>query len=506
MKEYSCLIAEDSSIECEGLRFLLNAKGYPLRITEAANGETALDIIEHGHIDLLITDIRMPFVSGLELARAARQKHQGIKIIICSAYSEFSYAKQAIEQSVSGYLLKPVQRSEFWTLIEKLLGELESQSQEDKRMRLELEKCWYDIMHGYALDDAMDNRLQAFRIDMHSVKPIIALLHFGDQALVHSVKALEQALTRHADGVWVMDMYTILLLINADKLVDADALIETASDIQQAALSIVKRRPAILIVQPKQGTLQLCESFRRIEEQGELCLYESGSIHILDELASDRDVELLESLNCLLSEASRSLDSRKSEDAYARIEELAARLRLFNSSSALYTRYVAIEAISLIRRGSNNTSSLKSIMDEVLSMRNSGQMAALIERHMQALLPSSNACNDVHAIDKILRIIHERYMDELTLDFLAHAVYLSPPYVSYLFRKHTGTTLIKYMTEYRMKRASEMLSSCNRSITDVAMQVGYDNASYFSSLFKARYGVTPAQYSRLHRNGGTRNE
>ena len=132
MRELTCLIAEDSSVERDGLRFLIESKRYPVRVLEAANGEDALENMEKERADILITDIRMPFMDGLALSRAIRERGWRTKILICSAYGEFTYAKQAIEYGVSGYLLKPIQRGEFYRQFEQLLSGLEQEEKEEE--------------------------------------------------------------------------------------------------------------------------------------------------------------------------------------------------------------------------------------------------------------------------------------------------------------------------------------------------------------------------------------
>ena len=91
--KYTFLIADDESVEREGLSFLLTRRGYPIRILEAVNGEQALEIVSREPVDVLITDIRMPFMDGLELARRIRERDARMKILVCTAYGEFEYAQ-----------------------------------------------------------------------------------------------------------------------------------------------------------------------------------------------------------------------------------------------------------------------------------------------------------------------------------------------------------------------------------------------------------------------------
>ena len=134
--KYTFLIADDESVEREGLSFLLTRRGYPIRILEAVNGEQALEIVSREPVDVLITDIRMPFMDGLELARRIRERDARMKILVCTAYGEFEYAQKAISSGVTAYLLKPVQREEFYEKIDQVLAWLdEEESVRSRRCR-----------------------------------------------------------------------------------------------------------------------------------------------------------------------------------------------------------------------------------------------------------------------------------------------------------------------------------------------------------------------------------
>lgn len=502
MTQYTCLIAEDSPAEREGLRYLLEEKRYPLRILEAGNGEIALDCMRKEKVDILITDICMPFLSGLELAEALRKLGKSTKILICSAYGEFSYAKQAIACNVSGYLLKPVQRCEFNALFDRVMEELNQQDRQESLAGLELEKCWYDVMHGFGADDDMRVRLHRLGVDMDTVRPVLALACFENRTLECGMKALEQAISFRVDGMWLLDMFRVLLLLKEEKMLSRDALVLRVTQLQAEMEQAMGCKPAILAAQPLDGASELQAAFQALEKQEELFLYEPGSVHILGECHEPDDGEAMDTLNRFLSEAEVALAHRNYNEAYERMEMFASCLKLFGNTPAPYMRYMTMGAISAVLRHRGGEKSQKKILDEVLTARTVGQLADLVERHMRVLLPDDAPSMEEHAVKRIIRTIHEQYMEDLTLDSLARSVYLSPPYVSCLFRKHTGTTLIKYITGYRMKRAAEMLRSGNRSVTDVAQKVGYGNISYFSSLFKSYYGVSPTQYGKEQRCGG----
>lgn len=129
------LIADDERIERQGIRSLLERKDYNLEILEASNGKEALEIARSQKPDILLSDIKMPFMTGLELMEKVRQFDSEMAIIIFSGYSDFEYARLAIKYGVLGYVLKPVNPSEFYNVIDKTLIAIDEKKQTEVLMQ-----------------------------------------------------------------------------------------------------------------------------------------------------------------------------------------------------------------------------------------------------------------------------------------------------------------------------------------------------------------------------------
>ena len=129
------LIVDDERIEREGIKMLLKNMHFPVEIVEAENGRKACEILEQQEIDLLLTDIRMPFMSGMELVRRTREMNKDIPIAIFSGFGEFAYAQEAIKYGVTDYILKPVKPKEFQQTIQQMLkkcSEAEARKEEKR--------------------------------------------------------------------------------------------------------------------------------------------------------------------------------------------------------------------------------------------------------------------------------------------------------------------------------------------------------------------------------------
>ena len=130
------LIVDDEKLERRGIRFLLKREG-DFQILEAANGKDALGILASNHVDILFSDVKMPYMNGLELTKAVREDHPDMEIVIFSGYNDFSYAKEALRYGVVDYVLKPVDPEEFHKtfqrVMENISSKIEKKEQQEKK-------------------------------------------------------------------------------------------------------------------------------------------------------------------------------------------------------------------------------------------------------------------------------------------------------------------------------------------------------------------------------------
>ena len=131
------LLVDDEREEREGIAYLIKKYGYPLAVSEAQNGKKALEYMEMHPVDILFTDVKMPMMNGLELAREVNKSYPDTKIIIFSAYGEFDYAKQALEANAVNYLLKPIEIDEFKKVMEDLLRSIQEERNQREERRQE---------------------------------------------------------------------------------------------------------------------------------------------------------------------------------------------------------------------------------------------------------------------------------------------------------------------------------------------------------------------------------
>ncbi|HJD21595.1 MAG TPA: response regulator [Candidatus Gemmiger faecigallinarum] len=132
---YSILVVDDELLEREGVTFLLRKFGYPFQIFTQANGKAAIEFLQGASVDVICSDIKMPFVDGLSLCEEAKKLNPAVKIVLLTAYNDFSYTRRAIRVHVDDYIMKPVVVSEFREVMDRLLAELDASRAERERRR-----------------------------------------------------------------------------------------------------------------------------------------------------------------------------------------------------------------------------------------------------------------------------------------------------------------------------------------------------------------------------------
>lgn len=156
---YSILIVDDEKIERRGIKFLLKQIGVKLEIYEASNGKEALEFLQKNNVDILFTDIKMPFMDGIQLINEVKKKNIKNKIVIFSGYEEFEYAKFATKMGVLNYILKPVNPKEFEETILRIISDINKESEENDRKIKKIdflkEHILYSLVNGMKYEELM---------------------------------------------------------------------------------------------------------------------------------------------------------------------------------------------------------------------------------------------------------------------------------------------------------------------------------------------------------------
>lgn len=536
-------LAEDEVIVRETIKRMIPWEnlGFEL-VGEAADGEMALPLLIRQQPDLLITDIKMPFMDGLTLARLAKKEVPGLKVVILSGYDDFNYAKQAINIGVEDYLLKPITKN---ALIERLT-EIRSRYEDEKTQREYYEK-FHREMQAYEKNSSRDffealvsgsldmmevyKRAEKLGLDIvaESYNVLIFTMNCNEDFSgqregyssweAESLEMLEKFFTGHPFAMlFRSNVFSYGVLIKGEK----NSIRENTRICVEEIRKIFDRKEDnkewfVAVGESVERLSQIQKSYHSASRAfSQRYLYDGKVLYYDEMLAMEKkdvtndDSEYLQkvdvnALNPTILQKFLSnglLEETKNfvQDYFYAIGQEPMESVVFRSYVILNVRF---SVLSFLKELGCDTKTLEpEDTEEILaeSGRNMESTIAYAEKLVsQAIqLRDRNSGNKNRSILKTaVDFIDQHYMEEdMSLNKAANAANVSANHFSALFSQNMGQTFIEYLTSLRMDKAKEYLRCTGMRSSEIAGEVGYKDAHYFSYLFKKTQGMTPSDYRK----------
>lgn len=524
-------LVEDEFIIREGIKNNIDweSNGYTF-CGEAGDGELALPLISKEQPDIVITDIKMPFMDGLELSRLIKEKYPKIEIIILSGYDEFEYAKQGIRIGVAQYLLKPISGVDLLKAVNEVRDRLQDKQKERalyERYRRETEEnrlndkieFFNDLVNGNDSLSEMMTRAKALDIDITAVWYNVVL--FKARSMNHeieeysgSVEKVYEKLDSIIEGRKILSFDRGLegkaLIYMADTL---EELEKEENEVMSGLEDYMSTYSQIMyfggVGSPVNRLREISASFdsaarafahRYLVEKNRIISCED-----IKSLAKAADYNFsLSSVDPKQIDNGKIVSFLKTGDAQETkyfIEEYFNELGNA-AKSQIFRQYIVMNIYFAVSEFMNSIGADKDQVDEISTVENQTTNLTDTITYLTKLMMKAISLRDLKASDKagslvdtVKEIVKDNYSDsELSLGMIASKVNFSPNHLSMLFSHETGQTLIKYLTDYRLNKAKELLKCTNLKSSEISEKVGYLDPHYFSYLFKKTYGVTPTMY------------
>ncbi|UVI30172.1 AraC family transcriptional regulator [Paenibacillus spongiae] len=441
---YRLLIADDEALEREGIEWIVK-RMMPdtFEIIHAENGRTAIRKAEEFHPHIIMMDIRMPGIQGLEALKEIKAQHPNVKMVLVTAYEYFEYAKEALSLGVHEYLVKPAKRDQIALLLQRLVVEIE---QEQRRRNDEL-----------AVRDKLFQLLPLAETEL-------ALIFMTDQ--VNEVE-----LEHLADMLEISIGHGCALVLALPELgAEKKKIYET---VKNAAKGIVKERLgcAVSSMVHRHMAVFLLDKL----QTGDKVLREEA-FHLGSEL-----VDVLERHGIAITVGIGSVGAGIEGIRRSYYEGVFA--STYDNQGRSLHRF---EDLNLSSAEGNGEHANPSVTD-------SGTESAYVEQAINQIREEREQRTG-NVLDKAVSFIRERYLEELSLEDVADHVHLNSYYFSKVFKQQTGETFIDYVTRLRIGKAKELMKDGQLSLKEVCYQVGYKDPNYFSRVFKKVTGVTPSEH------------
>jgi two-component system response regulator YesN len=513
---YKVFLAEDEIVTREGIRDNVNwaAAGFEF-CGEAPDGEMALPLILATQPDVLITDIKMPFMDGLELSRLVRERLPGIKIIILSGHDEFQYAQQAIKLGVTEYLLKPIGVQDLAQVLRKVAAQIEKENADREQLQglqhqvadsllMQREKflLWLlteEVGTSEALEKArplgLDLVSQFFQIVFLQVEGSHGESIPANYASLQNVNEIVTGLVEQNPDVILfkkdMDEF-VLILKNKDKEQIRQDAYYLAETIREQVVSATQCLLEIGLSQPRERIGELAQAFAQAMQNARLdVVAESGETQTA--LLQIDDTAILEYLK-FGDPAGFDAFFEKSVSPLGGVQNRIFLDYIIINTMLVTARHIRalggdpaqllpdagnLENLPLkIRKTQDARAYLRSVM-----------LAALEFRDRQANRQSASL------IQKAKDYIGANFTNaELSLADVARHIGLSASHFSFIFSRETDQTFKDYLTGLRIERARELLRSTDLSSSEISEQVGYNDPHYFSTVFKKVTTLTPREF------------
>lgn len=492
------LIVDDHADQREFLQFLLKKQEKDWVITEANNGKEALALCQEIHFDLIITDVKMPFLSGIELAEALRKNMVTTPILFISGYDDFEYVKKALTLQAVDYLLKPINPTEFHELIHRLIEE-----SKEKKQKIVEQKELQNILKKQALTKLLENvpffnlsqQEQTIAQELFTQKPFLCLIETKNHALPIFENYLKEK----------PDFYLYYYPINATQIIlfcKSENSSRQAKELQllkQHLRLVLSDQYALVFSVAIDSVPTLNEIFTHLKQDLALDFYQKPAMDGEKQILPSQDFRLEEQL---IKEIKLAIQQQDFERVAQLFTDTFSLYQKSAYESPMLTKFffanlfkIALESAKMILP--NQKESLKAMLEAKTLQEIQPyftQLVRLLSSRNQALGEQEN-----EYIRETKNYILNHYHEELNLESFARHINLSPKYLSELFAREEGIGITKYLRNVRIEKAKELLKTSHYRVREISEIVGFNNYSYFIRNFRECVGLTPDAYRKAQK-------
>lgn len=532
-------LAEDEFVIREGIKNNIdwNSHGYTF-VGEAGDGELALPMIQKEKPDILITDIRMPFMDGLELSKLVKAELPETEIIILSGFEEFEYAREAIKIGVAEYLTKPISATDLLAGIDRVAAEIRKK-REDERMRAQYLE---EMQEAVRLEKKeLFRNLVAGGVTVSELIKLAEKVNVSITAVNYNIVLLKCVSERHeqnefSGSVLKFDNETEKMAlefgaVSFDRAPEGRAYLflgdsegDIAYKVKQFTLSVdnfskehtsiryfggigktvgrISEIPYSYEGASRAFAFRFFEGENRFAEAKDAI---SASAIVTSNEVDDFNVDEINPKQVSPDELQGFLKIGSEEEVkyfveayFKEVGESALNSVMFRQFTAMNSYFTVSEFVESIGRSREVVETFNAGSDFLKSIDETAQYLVRIFTEAIRIREKISSSKYDLVVEEVYKYVEENYDDvELSLNDIAAHVNFSPSHLSMVFSQETGKTLIRYITDVRMNKAKELLRCTSKRSSEIGALTGYQDPHYFSYLFKKTQGITPTDF----RNG-----
>jgi two-component system, response regulator YesN len=533
---YKLMVIDDEQIIREGIiHSLVNCKiGFEV-VGEAANGKQALEMIPEMMPDIIITDICMPLLNGIEFIEIAKSINPDIKVVIISGYDDFEYAQKALRLGVYDYLLKPVQAEKLISILVQVKEELDKHNsflhdmdELKKQIIVSLpvirDRFFHELISGRIKAGELEQRLNYLDLQISGRLCAIALIKIKNRQSINKEFAGDEGLLQCyiiqiTENIFPEFIKPYIFFTSDDKMV---VLLTTLDKNRQRVFISLNQILKRIILSIERGlnidayaamgrlyddALMLYKSYSEAEEAIQFSfLKDKGSVVNYEDINTPQEIQYNRPLE-LEKQLLTQIKLSEEQAALQTIEMILEYYRGLKDVEPSRIKLLVFEITILLLRTIEETGGMiKNIMkDEKLTPYECVYQCETFLDLQQFLYQFVMNC--IHEIEKVragkgytivekAKEIVAAALDnsEFSMDDVAARLFISPNYLRSLFKQQLGESFVEYLTRIRMEKAQKLLDDATLKIHNIAEKVGYLDQHYFSMCFKKYFGLTPTDY------------
>jgi two-component system response regulator YesN len=529
---YSLLVADDEKIIRTGIiNEIKNCFSIIGDIWEAEDGAEALDIVTRERPDIIITDINMPKLNGLDFIYNAKDINEYAKIVIISGYDEFEYAQKALKLGVEDYILKPIEKDQLREIIFKIIGDIEEQnkfSNDIERLKCIVqeslpaarERFFNNLLSGRLMREDILRKADYLNIDMLGISYCVGILKFSIEGEeVNKEDLLLGTLEGAKAEVFGEEITAHFFFMDIDEI--GAVFASKYADTRRTFLSINTNLGRLIYLVKKQFNTDIkvalggcCgaidDIFKSYKEAGHALEYSLlSSNQYITNYADISDKEIFSFKRPTEIENSIIFNTKGCDGLKANkcIDELFS---YYEAQKNINANTIKKQVFELIINLSREVEEMVETIDgntEHIDLKRFEKIfkADRLDQLIDSVKATAAECIDkinktyhnknVSIIKKVTGLIASGYNDsEFSLEEVAGKLYISPNYLRQLFKQHTGKSFVEYLTVFRMEKAAAFLEDKVLKVQEVAEKVGFNDYRYFAACFKKHFKMTPSEY------------
>lgn len=522
---YKILIADDEGIMLESLKNIIESNfGEDCQLAFAKTGRGVIEQEESFRPDIILLDIQMPGLSGIQAMREIRKSNHNVLFTVISAYDKFHHAKEAIELGAVKFLTKPVNKRVIIDVLLKMMkqvDEMRHKRSEDLRIKEKMEIIIPMIESGFIYNILLQDDLKSVHDSYYELLGIEAnygfmiVIEFGDEikdgamtnvigasvrvnAIYPEIRETVQDFFSATIGPIMGNHIVVFVPWENDKLT-YEQRVEHLNKTRNFVCKLKQKttnnfRAAI-------GSVQDIRSLKTSYLEALKALRESDAhaMHVEDGILENKENEKsFDKLESKYFQCVRKGDALSAGNIAGEVLEVLQEKEIASVQLKAFEMIIRIQhEIYMLGRGDRDFEQSKSFLQEVQELKSRKEVLQWFLEKTRVACHHMNDRKEKKAdgiIAKAMHYIGENFVKDLSLEEVSRFVDISPYYFSKLFKEEAGENFIEYLTRARMENARKLLGETEKSIKEVCVLSGYSDPNYFSRIFKKAEGVTPSEY------------